>query len=67
MGDPLTTGIFGAKGLKSLMTPPDIPDPKVAPIPDEGRRKRSAQRSQQRKYAGAGRAGTLLTSGDKLG
>jgi len=46
----------------------ELPEAVEAPIPDDAAALAAARRKTQRKYAGAGRAGTVLTSGDsKLG
>jgi hypothetical protein len=61
-------GVSYQEEYKKLTSVPDQPAPKAAPVPDELRRKRSKERSMQRKYAKAGRAGTVLSSdSDKLG
>lgn len=39
----------------------------TAPTPDDAEAKRGAIREQQRKYAGKGRAGTVLTDQSTLG
>jgi len=46
---------------------PKVETPKVAPTPDDTTIKRKKQREMQRKYAGTGRAGTMLTDDGKLG
>lgn len=65
-----TTALFG-KGfnmLKDAMAPPEPPKPKIAPVADDAAKRAAAARKAERKYAGTGRAGTMLTGqGDKLG
>lgn len=41
--------------------------PKTAPVPDDRTRDRAKEREMQRRYAGAGRSGTVLSSNNNLG
>jgi len=62
------TGQVASEGVKKALAKPVTPKAEAAPIPDDLKKKRAKQRAIQRKYADAGRAGTMLTSGDnKLG
>lgn len=73
---PVATGVAataaagaGIKGMKNALTP-DIPDassPAAAPIPDDESSKSSQDRKAQRRYAGQGRSGTVLSSSSGLG
>jgi len=42
--------------------PAKLPESIVAPIPDDELKRKARERAAQRKYAKAGRAGTMLTS-----
>lgn len=57
--------------LTSLFDQPEQPkveEPKTAPLPDDISARRKRERSMQRRRAGTGRAGTMLTDNDtKLG
>ena len=59
--DPLGVG---KKGEGAVPLPPG---PKVAPTPDDDAAAAATQRKVSRKYAKAGRAGTMLTEGSTLG
>lgn len=66
MFDPAGTAIGAASDI-AMPGKTDLPEAKTAPVPDDLKKKRAAQRRSQRKYAGAGRAGTMLTDDSKLG
>jgi len=60
--------LAGGKAVQSMVSDePVAPEPEVAPTPDDLSRRTAAERKMQRKYAGSGRAGTMLTGSDKLG
>lgn len=74
VGDPkeqIEKGVETSIGaVQDLIVPevPELPDPVIAPVPDDERRRKARQRASQRRYAGGGRAGTMLTSnGGTLG
>ena len=46
---------------------PGLPKEKTAPTPDDAASRRNAERQQQRRYAGQGRAGTILSENNTLG
>lgn len=58
-----------AKGLKNALTPdiPNVETPATAPVPDDQSRQQSQARQAQRRYAGQGRSGTVLSSSSGLG
>jgi len=59
-------GIGGA--INTMLTGPEpIPEAIEAPTPDDLTARTAAEREAQRKYAGGGRAGTMLTNDSKLG
>lgn len=63
---PHTSGTLKRTFGKTDM--PEPPEPKVAPVPDDEERRAAMQRRTQRRYAGQGRSGTVLTSpGNTLG
>ena len=64
-----TTGlqVEGTKAVKEMTAAPDAPKAKAAPTPDEEKARIARERLAQRKYAKAGRAGTMLTDDSKLG
>lgn len=58
----VTGGVF----VDALTDKPDIkgaPEPEIAPVLDEKTRQQNAARNMQRRYAGKGRAGTILSGG----
>lgn len=65
--NPSTMITEGAKEVKEMATPPEMPKPKVAPTPDDDAARAAKERLMKRKYGKAGRAGTMLTEGSKLG
>ena len=61
------------KVLKSVLSiftggkPPKVPDPKVAPDPDEKGAAAQRLRTTQRRLGNVGREGTALSQGSQLG
>lgn len=64
----IVKGIGGAINTLLGGGQPSVPEAKTAPVADDKTARRAREKSTARKYAGAGRAGTML-SGDesKLG
>ena len=71
MGDPITmAAAISALGgaAASVISKPDSPDKVKAPgDPNDPAKLASKQREMQRKYAGQGRAGTVLGQASRLG
>jgi len=62
------SSIMGAMGgSEKAPPPPKIEKPKIAPVTDDKTATRARQMEAQRKYASAGRAGTILSEGSGLG
>jgi len=62
--------VFAKKDKKSGPQAPKVtPREEIptAPTPDNAARNRQAERQQQRRYAGMGRAGTILSENNTLG
>jgi hypothetical protein len=67
---PALLGTVASTVLGKLMEPkqPKLPETKTAPTAgDDAQTRAKLQRAAQRKYAGAGREGTALSIGSKLG
>lgn len=61
------TVVSALKGPPKSAPPPEVKKPKLAPATDNKAAERSNQMKMQRKYAGAGRSGTILSEGSSLG
>lgn len=58
------TTVYSAKQAGKI---PKLPDKKEAPVIDEESKLAAAQREAQRRFAGQGRAGTVLSERSTLG
>jgi len=68
---PALVTAFAGAAATSIFTKkpkaPGLPKEKTAPTPDDASARRNAERNQQRRYAGQGRAGTILSENNTLG
>ena len=70
MSSSITSNLLGAKLAKTIFGTPDMPaleKVKTAPDVDSPAAKKAAQRATARRYAGKGRAGTILSESNTLG
>ena len=56
-----------APAPKAAPAAPKMAEKKTAPVADDREKMRAQQKKVARQYAGAGRAGTILSEGSKLG
>jgi hypothetical protein len=61
-GQAAIGALAGQKLAGKPSAAPKLPEAKVAPTPDDMAARRGKERAAKRKYGGAGRAGTMLTS-----
>lgn len=67
IGGPAASAASAVDIVDDALAPTEDKPAVTAPVPDDLARRAAAERKMQRKYAGAGRAGTMLTGDSKLG
>lgn len=63
----VVSSVFGGGDKPKVPEPAALKEKPTAPTPDDAEAKRAAERMQQRRYAGRGRAGTILSGTSELG